>query len=406
MEPAQEFLASTSQMLNSTSTSPVHHILSGSFRSLSLFLLAFSPLQRTLELVQTVDAFGPHQYLATNARKDRVYTTSWALPPVLSSWSIEGERIQHLNNVPITATSSYITIPPPYTHAYSAGGPTGEVHTISPTTGALDEKVQQILFVPEGELEKADKTRVALRYGSHGVEFSSSGYSFIPVLGTDSIEMYSLDSSTGHLKHITSVPSPRGPGAHDGPRHVKIHPNGRVLYCVTEHTNLVDAYTITPTGLEHIASRSLLPACTPPLDPHIFRGDTLLLSPSTSSHPAPLALFATTRGAETITRGWLSTFRLDEEGMFVSDTEGDEYWETPTSGGKANALDVLPKEEEDGVWILLTDDDDATANETGGGVRLLEWDGWGTGGVKIVVGWPQPGEGKLMQGGSHAVWIG
>lgn len=163
----------------------VHHILSGSFRSLSLFLLVFSPLHRTLSLVQTVDAFGPHQYLATNPRKDRVYATSWALPPVLSSWEVERLepgpwRVNHINNVPISqyvlpiflcsdlrppikaATSSYITIPPPYTHAYSAGGPTGEAHAVDPVTGGYGPKVQQILFVPEDELKLADKTRVAL----------------------------------------------------------------------------------------------------------------------------------------------------------------------------------------------------------------------------------------------------
>ena len=60
------------------------------------------------------------------------------------------------------ATSSYITLPPPHTHAYSVGGPTGEVHRVDPVTGGLEEKIQQILFVPESELETADKTRKAL----------------------------------------------------------------------------------------------------------------------------------------------------------------------------------------------------------------------------------------------------
>lgn len=60
------------------------------------------------------------------------------------------------------ATSSYVTVPAPYTHVYSAGGPTGEVHGIDEVTGGLSEKIQQILFVPEYELENADKTRVAL----------------------------------------------------------------------------------------------------------------------------------------------------------------------------------------------------------------------------------------------------
>jgi carboxy-cis,cis-muconate cyclase len=97
--------------INITTPPPVtHHVISGSFRSLSLFLLVFSPLHRTLSLVQEIDAFGPHQYLATNPRKDRVYTTSWALPPTLSSWAIEGSdsessalwKVSHVNSVSIS----------------------------------------------------------------------------------------------------------------------------------------------------------------------------------------------------------------------------------------------------------------------------------------------------------------
>ncbi|GLB40971.1 putative lactonase, 7-bladed beta-propeller [Lyophyllum shimeji] len=413
MESVQE--AFMSPNTTAAAVAPVvHHILSGSFRSLSLFLLAFSPLHRTLSLVQKIDAFGPHQYLATNPRKDRAYTTSWALAPMLSSWEIERPesapwRVTHINNVPITATSSYITIPPPFTHAYSAGGPTGEVHIIDSNTGGFGEKLQQILFVPEDELEKADKTRVALRYGSHGVEFSpATGQAFIPVLGTDSIEMYQRDPVTGLLTHISSVPSPRGPGAHDGPRHLKVHPNGKILYCVTEHTNLVDAYTITPTSLTYLTSRSLLPPTTDRTHIPRFRGDTLLLAPPTPSHPAPRALFATTRGAKRADKGWLSVFALTSDGTFA-DGPG-EHFETPTSGGKANALDLLAKgyADGDGVWILLTDDDDAAAGEAGGGVRVLEWDGWGKG-VRVVAAWPVPGENAReetrMEGGSHAIWL-
>lgn len=106
----------------------------------------------------------------------------------------------------------------------------------------------------------------------------------------------------------------------------------------------------------------------------------------------------------------------------------EERYEAPTSGGKAHAIDLLSKSVsfpgEDsrgtrGVWIVLTDDDDYAASlEGGGAVRILEWDGWGTGGMKEVVGWPHPcvengtkGEeseaasGERMAGGSHAVWL-
>ncbi|KAF9465956.1 hypothetical protein BDZ94DRAFT_1158924 [Collybia nuda] len=424
--PQSLFSTSNTTVINHPT---IHHILSGSFRSLSLFLLAFSPIHRTLSLVQTIDAFGPHQYLALNTRKDRAYTTSWALPPTLASWEIErpaveGWRVNHVNSVPITATSSYITIPPPHTHIYSAGGPTGEVHVLNSATGGFGEKIQQILFVPEGQLESADKTRVALvcthtcsvdphlrlvqRYGSHGVEFSSpTAHAFIPVLGTDSIEMYMHDPLTGLLTHMYSAPSPRGPDAHDGPRHVKIHPNGKILYCVTEHTNFVDSYSINSSSLSYLSSRSLLPVNTKEISR--FRGDTLLLAPSTANQPTPLTLFATTRGATTETKGWLSVFSLNTDGSFSTE---EVHYETTTSGGKANAIDLLPKStsetSEDGIWVLLTDDDDSAA-EQGNGVRVLEWDGW-SGGLKEVAGWPSPDEEiipseKRMAGGSHALWL-
>ena len=108
----------------------------------------------------------------------------------------------------------------------------------------------------------------------------------MPVLGTNSIEVYSRNTTSGQLTHIFSSASPRGPAAHDGPRHIKIHPNGKVLYCVTEHcsssivfpsllfmltvldpANFLDLYEITTpdntTGLpflKYIDSRSLLPS--------------------------------------------------------------------------------------------------------------------------------------------------
>lgn len=172
--------------------------------------------------------------------------------------------------------------------------------------------------------------------------------------------------------------------------------------------NFLDAYTITPSSLVYVASRSLLPPGTPTSH---FRGDTLLLTPSTPYHPTPLTIFATTRGSNTATKGYLSAFSLDSDGLFA---DKEEYYETPTSGGKAHALDLLPKaaaltSSSSAVWVLLTDDDDTTTSPDGGnGVRILEWDGWGTGGVKEVVGWPgtsgQEG-GEKMNGGSHAIWL-
>lgn len=431
MDVQQDFLALPINATNigSDTSSSVHHVLCGSFRSLSLFLLAFSPSKRTLSHLQTIPAFGPHQYLASNQHKDRIYTTSWALPPSLSSWHVERSnpwRVTPINSVPITATSSYITVPPPYTHTYSAGGPTGESHLIDKTSGGLGEKVQEILFVSPEALSKADKTRVALRYGSHGIEFTPSlKYAFVPVLGSNSIEMYAHDSVTRQLTHIASVGSPRGKDANDGPRHVKIHPNGIFLYCVTEHSNFVDSYRILPTMLEYVSSRSILPRnlsfTQASASNHHFRGDTLMLAPSTSVNPNPTFLITTTRGSSSDVRGWLSVFPLAVNGDFASLEPNEEHdqeaerFQTPTSGGKANAIDILPKAGEDGVWILLTDDDEVTASPNGtGAIRVLEWEGWRKGGVKIVAEWPSvndespsvgSAERERIQGASHAIWL-
>ncbi|KAJ2933098.1 hypothetical protein H1R20_g4005, partial [Candolleomyces eurysporus] len=437
-----ELLPSTA---GATVADAAYHILSGSFRSLSLALLAFSPANKSLEHIKTIPAFGPHQYLALNAAKDVVYTTSWATPPILSSWALQrsnGSRVEdvkHMNTVQITATSSYIDIPPPYNFVYSAGGPTGEVHALA-SDGSFGEKVQQFLFVPEDELEKADKSRIALRYGLHGVEFSSTGYGFIPVLGTSTIEMYRRDPTTGRLEHIFSSPSPRGPSSHDGPRHVKVHPNGKILYCVTEHTNYLDTYEIKDGTLHHISSHSLLPSnltnkpshSSSSVDPHLvsdFRGGTLMLTPSSPAFPAPIALFTTTRGATPAQKGWTSVFRLDRDGHVIPTSPPSDApdqtplqdvaddlvavrFETPTSSGKANAVNIRSKDDDSSsFWILLTDDDRLA--DKSGAVRVLEWNGWGPDqDLRIVAEWPSgsevegPEKGELeFTGASHAIWL-
>ncbi|KAF8201036.1 hypothetical protein K438DRAFT_1716702 [Mycena galopus ATCC 62051] len=441
------------QFLNA-SASPVHHILAGSFRSLSLFLLAFSAAQLTLDLVQTIPAFGPHQYIglgpllqAGDARY--AYTTSWALPPQLQSWSIEqqpdGLRVRFVDSVDITATSSYVTVPPPYSHVYSAGGPSAQVHALPPSdTPGFGRHVQEIYFVPQSDWDAADKTRKALRYGSHGIEFAfpagSKALAFIPVLGGSTIEVYTR-AEDGSLIHTDSSSAPQRAGGveEDGPRHVKVHPNGRVLYCVTEHSNYLDVYTITPPSgvspvLTYVASRSLIPpslrsdgqdnASATDSPKRTYRGDTLLLAPSTPAQPAPQSIFVTTRGGEgETTNGWVSVFRLDEEGMFAGDIENNPYlverYEAKTGGGKAHALDLRMKSENDpdgALWVILTDDSPPHP-----GVRVLEWDGWlwRGGGTRLreVVAWPRPdfypseaeamneGESEQMAGASHAVWL-
>jgi carboxy-cis,cis-muconate cyclase len=122
--------------------------------------------------------------------------------------------------------------------------------------------------------------------------------------------------------------------------------------------------------------------------------------------PLPKFLVTTTRGSSPDIRGWLSIFALNDHGDFLQDGT-EERFETPTSGGKANAVDLLSKQDGEGMWIVLTDDDDAVFGEDGpgnGAVRVLEFNGLGAGGVNEVAEWPKD-QGEDIKGASHAIWL-
>lgn len=61
-------------------------------------------------------------------------------------------------------------------------------------------------------------------------------------------------------------------------------------------------------------------------------------------------MFASTRGLASGTKGWVAVFQLDEDGLVVpqgraeKDELGDALclWQTPTSGGWANAIEPAP----------------------------------------------------------------
>ncbi|PBK89524.1 hypothetical protein ARMGADRAFT_1167321 [Armillaria gallica] len=106
------------------------------------------------------------------------------------------------------------------------GGPTGEIHVLDPATGAWKQKIQEILFVESGKVDEVDKTRKALRYSSHAIEFTADGhYGFVPVCGTEEIHIFKRGTN-GTLERVAKSKGHAG----DGPRHVKVHPNREVVY--------------------------------------------------------------------------------------------------------------------------------------------------------------------------------
>ncbi|KAI9610811.1 hypothetical protein KEM48_004700 [Puccinia striiformis f. sp. tritici PST-130] len=311
------------------------YIISGSFKSSSLYVLRYDRKNKKLEVVQSVPGHGPHQYLYIDRPNHRLYVTSWKEPPHLSAWSIQIDRpggvhprLSLINQAPITAVSSYITSK--HGLLFSVGGPTGEIHQLNSDTGAIEEKLQELLFVPVEALHSEDKSRKALRNGSHAIEISSLDEVFVPHLGHNSIWVYNLNPQKRSLEFSSEVKCLQ-PG--DGPRHSVISEDGQRLYVVTEHTSRVDLYHVTPSGIVHQASSSVIEE---PLEHSKYRGDTVRILPSsfldsTTDHEF---IFATTRGIDYAQHGQLAVFKYD---MNTSTLDNLLRWETPTSGGKANA---------------------------------------------------------------------
>ncbi|GAA6040988.1 hypothetical protein JCM8097_000526 [Rhodosporidiobolus ruineniae] len=423
-----------SALLAGTTSPRVHYLLSGTFNTLFLYLLAFSPYASTgptLSIHKRIRAEGPHQFLALSEDRKQAYATTWAMPPSLSSWEILGggkDGVKKTNTVPISATPSYITVSPSslgFTppRIYQAGGPVAQSFVADEKTGGFGEQLQEVVYLDGGVEElndpKTDKTRVALRYGSHAVDIDPVlKRAYVPHVGRDSIYVYSFNPD-GTLNHLNEVLS-HGHKGHEGPRHSIPSKDGNKLYVVTEHSSYLDVYDVLPSSpyLSHSQRLSVIPPHQHSTRP-LYRGDTLRLS---ADHRR---IYVTTRGKTGAERGWVAVFSLAADGTVV-EREGHEEgygalsrFETRNSGGKANAIEVFPfwpavegevagaKPGPEGRdWIVLTDDEQ-------GYVSVLEWrDEWNklreVASVRIGV---DTAEGDVVEkeeegtGASHAVWL-
>lgn len=320
---------------------PASYIISGSFTTSSLYVLRYEHESRKLEVVQSVAGYGPHQYLHLDRHRRRLYATSWQEPARLSAWDIHTDRpgmpprLTLINQAPITAVSSYITSK--HSLLFSVGGPTGEIHRLNPDTGAIEQKLQELLFVPNEALRHEDKSRKALRYGSHAIEVSSLDQVFVPHLGRNSIWMYQLDAEKKALEFVSEIKSVR---ADDGPRHAVVSADGERLYVVTEHTSRVDLYDVTRVGLQYRASSSVIEE---PEEHDKYRGDTIRMVPQScldgESAEEREYIVATTRGATPSQPGHLAVMKYDFKSRTLTNLL---RWQTPTSGGKANAIELRP----------------------------------------------------------------
>jgi carboxy-cis,cis-muconate cyclase len=153
----------------------------------------------------------------------------------------------------------------------------------------------------------------------------------------------------------------------------------------------LETHTLVTVDADHPHDRSIHPSLLD-ADPNDFRGDTIRISPSTPF------IFATTRGKDTSTRGYLCAYQIDPtSGHLVHpNSPPSAIFQTPTSGGRANAIEVIQthgrgKDEHEVEWLVLTDEQD-------GLVLVISWNGTSFEQVSRVE--LLPGDGA-----SHAVWL-
>lgn len=376
----------------------------GSFRSASLWLLQFDPQSSTLKIVKEHPAIGGHSWLSLSQDKKNLYCTVWSEKPCIAAYKIrsQGRDIQFLNAKPVKSLSGYVCNN--NTHVFSCGGPSGEVFR-KEADGSIGNLVQELDYVTgQGENQSKKRGEVAhgdfggLRHGAHSIDLSLDGkFCYVADIGRNCIWTYSVT----HSKRGTDEPPLKlgtkhiSPRSHDGPRHTWPHPNGKILYSLQEHSSMVDVFEIFEDGitLKHVHGGSVLPEgkdCTK------YWADEVRYS--TGPDPMkPRHLFASNRGLEADTMGYVAAYALKPDGTLEKEDPID-VWETPTSGGAANAIELAPYDPKHGENEYM-----AMCDSQEGLVFILKFDGKQISEVaRLSLGSTEDGK---VNGAATPVWL-
>lgn len=336
----------------------------GTFNTPELYTLRFTPGPAPrLDILRKSSAIGSHSWLALSPDKQHLYATAWTEPPSIAAYSLTSGEPELINSKPVKARSGYVCCSK--THVYSAGGPTGEVYTIG-LDGGLQDLVQELSFVDESSATQPNSSGVkhgdfgGLRHGAHSADLSPDGNNlYIADIGRNCVWTYSINHAAENgSRHLDLGTKSIAPRAEDGPRHCTVHPNGRYLYSLQEHTSMVDVFKLSTDGckLNHVGGVKIIPE---PHDPKLYWADEVRLSTPAADGKPPRYMYASTRGLEASTKGYVAVFALNEDGTVVSEKPIDMY-ETATSGGIANAVEPAPRTSSvDNVeYMALTDSEE------------------------------------------------
>ncbi|OAA37534.1 Muconate cycloisomerase 1 [Beauveria brongniartii RCEF 3172] len=351
----------------------------GTFNVPYLYTLSFDPHLAHLNVTHISNATAYNPWLSFAPNQKTLYATAWE-PAGVTAYRIHRDdddsshTLELINSKPVVGPPGYVTSTNSY--LYSAGGASGEVFRVE-SDGALGDLVQQLDFTVGGSEGVSPPGGVAgLANGTHSVDLSPKGDTlYVADIGANGVWTFSVSEANGLPTVLADQQLYGAPRDNDGPRHAWPHPNGKILYVIGEHSNVVDVFHVKKHGngtvkdLEHLQGASVLPQGS---NVTHYAADEVRLSTGPPGSP-PQYLFASTRGRANNANGYVSAFELDSEGKLVH-MKAIDLWETPTSGRSANAIEPAP-------WVAAASSDApflqylALTDDVAGKVRILTFDG-------------------------------
>lgn len=236
----------------------------------------------TLSPVQTLALGGTLMPMALHPGGRHLYVVRRSEPMALITLALDPAtgQLTPLGEVALPASMAYLSVDPAGRYLLAASYQ-GHLLSVSPIgANGLADAVQQT--VPTGP-------------NAHAVVFAPSGRHVLATnLGGAQVLQFHWDATTGMLKPNATPAWPQRPGA--GPRHLRFHPSGRLVYLLNELDATLDVLAFDPQEgtLSHLQTVPTVPpgfAGTPSAaDLHLTPDGRWLYTSERASHT--LACFA------------------------------------------------------------------------------------------------------------------
>lgn len=173
---------------------------------------------------------------------------------------------------------------------------------------------------------------------AHWVGFSPDNrFAFVPDLGLDKVVIYKIDPTKANLTFHGYGEVPAG----GGPRHMKFHPNGKIIYVLNELALSVTVFDYDSDRGTMIAKQTIAT-----IEPELLEKEIFKSASEIRVHPSGKFVYSANRGHDTIT-----AFRVNQSSGELSVIEVE-----PVRGATPRNFNLAPS----GRWLLAAGQDSHT----------------------------------------------